>query len=397
MSTTYLTLTPQDPIIARDGRPFGAGQGNRMRSLSWPLPSVVAGSYRTALVKASENLTFDGGMPGQLMKIDVAGVFPCVKKELYFPAPNDCVWDEKTDTIHRVQPVVFESGEGVDFTDGLRPVRLTPKQAEDDFKAKSIPAWWPIAKYSEWLTATSIQYLPDWFNERFLNPAVQETREHVAIDEHTGTAKDSHIFSTTGLNVTALPRFGVKPDDKSLKFEKRFATIRLAARVSIPDGELGEISLDHFHPLGGERRLIHWKRSEDDVLWKCQALVKQALANSKTIRMVLVTPAIFKEGWKPGWLNDGLEGTPPGSNVKLKLVGVSNGRWKAVSGWSMQPHKETRKPGPKPIRRMVPAGSVYFFETDDSASSLADRWLESVCDDDQDRRDGFGLAVWGTW
>jgi CRISPR-associated protein Cmr3 len=107
----------------------------------------------------------------------------------------------------------------------------------------------------------------------------------------------------------------------------------------------------------------------------------------------LATPAIFRGGWKPGWLNARLEGTPPGSKVTLKLVGVSNGRWQAVSGWSLAP-----PPGPKPIRRMVPAGSVYFFERiEGQSATLADCWLQSVCDEGQEKRDGFGLAVWGIW
>src|SRR5580692_908253 len=104
MSAMMLKLTPRDPVIARDGRPFGAGQGNRMRGLSWPLPSVVAGSFRTALVKAKDGLSFANGMPDRLMAIEVAGVFPTVGEELYLPAPNDCTWDAKTDNVHRVQP-----------------------------------------------------------------------------------------------------------------------------------------------------------------------------------------------------------------------------------------------------------------------------------------------------
>ena len=93
MNVTILQLTPRDPIIARDGRPFGAGQGNRMRGLGWPLPSVVAGSFRTALVKAHPDLDFAGDMPQRLMAIEVAGVFPTVGGELYLPAPIDCVWN----------------------------------------------------------------------------------------------------------------------------------------------------------------------------------------------------------------------------------------------------------------------------------------------------------------
>lgn len=34
-----LTITPRDPIVARDARP--AGKGNRLRSLDWIHPSVL--------------------------------------------------------------------------------------------------------------------------------------------------------------------------------------------------------------------------------------------------------------------------------------------------------------------------------------------------------------------
>lgn len=122
MRVTTLQLTARDPIIARDGRPFGAGQGNRMRGLPWPLPSVVAGSFRTALVKAGSGLDFSGDMPQRLMAIEVAGVFPTLGQELYLPAPNDCVWDGDTGEIHAAKPFPIEKG-GCDFPiDGLRPV-----------------------------------------------------------------------------------------------------------------------------------------------------------------------------------------------------------------------------------------------------------------------------------
>ena len=139
--------------------------------------------------------------------------------------------------------------------------------------------------------------------------------------------------------------------------------------------------------------MVHWQQEEAETTgWNCPAGIRSALATATKVRMVLATPAVFKDGWKPGWLTTGLEGDLSG--VKLKLVGASNGRWKAVSGWSLAPPR-----GPKPIRRMVPAGSVYFFEVEKpgDAAPLADLWLQSVSDDQQERRDGFGLALWGTW
>ena len=116
--------------------------------------------------------------------------------------------------------------------------------------------------------------------------------------------------------------------------------------------------------------------------------------------MVLTTPAIFSDGWKPRWLNGWPKDDAPGywpKGLKLKLVSACTDRWKPISGWSL----ENGCRGPKAIRRLVPAGSVYFFEVlgdaVDAGTLAKELWMRSVCDDDQDRRDGFGLAVWGLW
>jgi len=395
--STILQLTPHDPLIARDGRPFGAGQGNRMRGLPWPLPSVVAGSFRTALVKATPDLDFSGNMPERLLQIAVAGVFPVHGGQLYLPAPNDCAWDEKTNTLHRVQPIPLAEGEGVDFPEldqNLWPVRLSAQQATEDFKAKNPPRWWPLRKHEEWLTSSAKQYPSDWFSPEFLNNPQESMRDHVALDAERGAAAESQIFATANLHVTHLPRFGVKLDGKKLTFGDRFAPVELSARVDAGESGLNITNVSLWHPLGGERRLVHWQQCPQTVTgWDCPQAIRDALAQTTQVRLILATPAIFAGGWKPGWLNEHLEGTPPGCSVKLKLVGVSNGRWKAVSGWSLAPPR-----GPKAIRRMVPAGGVYFFTCEkEAAAKLADLWLQAISDDDQARRDGFGLALWGIW
>ncbi len=112
---------------------------------------------------------------------------------------------------------------------------------------------------------------------------------------------------------------------------------------------------------------------------------------------MLATPLPFTQGWLrvEEETVKSIIGTPPGSNVELRLVSAVIGRWQPISGWSIENGKPQR---PKPLRRMVPAGSVYFFEVQGKITAgLADLWLNSVCDDEQDRRDGFGLSLWGTW
>lgn len=393
--STFLTLTPQDSLVARDSRPFGAGQGHRMRSLPWLLPSVVAGSLRTALAKAA-GVDFSDTIPERLRQIAVAGVFPVHRGELYLPEPKDAVAepDDRGNAIkvlHRVQPQPLLGGCDLPAA-GLQPVMLSEAQAAQDFKPGDVPAWWPFGKYTDWLLAQDVA-----LDTSLLNGPRQEIRDHVCLDPQRGAASEGLIFTSAELIVAHLPRFGVRCNDRTLAFEDRFAQVTLTARVDVPPSETQLQVTDQFqlwHPLGGERRMVHWQRSQATVAgWQCPLKVRQALESATKVRMVLATPAIFRWGWKPGWLDDQLEGAPPGSSAQLQLVGVCNHRWKAVSGWSLAPPR-----GPKPTRRMVPAGSVYFFTCQAGAArSLADRWLQPVSDDEQEQRDGFGLAVWGIW
>jgi CRISPR-associated protein Cmr3 len=405
MSVTTLELTAHDPIIARDGRPFGIGQGNRMRGLGWPLPSVVAGSFRTALVKANAALDFTRNTPLDLLHVEVAGVFPTFENELYLPAPGDCVWSGDTGEIHAAAPLVMGAC-GCDLpVDGLWPVVYSDDPKMPDFKPKSVPAWWPLNEIANWLVGKAVA-----FDSKFLNAALQETRDHVCLDPDTGAAAEGQIFATAGLNVTHLPRHAVKSNDTQLPLGDRFAEITLSARVTIAERAFEHVEkLATWHPLGGERRLVHWQRNDAANLWKCPETVKSDIESATRIRMVLATPAIFEHGWRPGWLDETtLIGKPLGDGPTLKLVGVCIARWRAVSGWAYAPHAEDDgrrrvvpqdRPGPKAIRRMVPAGGVYFFEKVDGDSRIlaSNGWLKPVSDAPHDCRDGFGLAVWGTW
>ncbi|GAB6186805.1 type III-B CRISPR module-associated Cmr3 family protein [Thermopirellula anaerolimosa] len=409
MSVRFLKLTPRDPIVARDSRPFGAGQGNRMRSLNWPWPSVVAGSFRTALVK-SAGMDFTRNTPVELLRVEVAGVFPAVQDVLYLPAPNDCVW-ERGQGVHRVQPVPFEVGEGSDLPHAeLCPVRLSERQAAMDFKPEMPPAWWPTARVVEWLISPADHYPESWLegDPPFLQPPVRDARDHVCLDAERGAAAESLIYSTIGLNVSRLPRFSAKDE---LPWFKQFTEVSLTARVTCAAAVEEHVSaLNLWHPLGGERRMVHWRDDvEAERWWQCPQELTEALDAANRVRMLLTTPAIFDHGWRPDWLDPAtLTGKPLGDGPTLRLRGVCLPRWAAVSGWAYAPHAEDgerrrvvpkQQPGPKAIRRMVPAGSVYFFERVDGPTRVlaTNGWLKPVSDAPHDCRDGFGLAVWGIW
>jgi len=392
MTATYLQITGLDPIVARDGRPFGDGTGNRMRGLPWPLPSAVAGSARRAFVIQQESVGFDPETINQLLQIEVAGLFPIVERSLYLPAPKNCVWrwdkKENIDHVYRSVPRQLQDGDGCDLTNGLWPVMLENPPA-DDFKPEPLPAWWPVDELARWLTGETINSGKSRFgNGCFLAAGHSELRERVCIEPATGAAEESKLFAVSDLTISHLRPFRTGDQEATA----RPCQITLSCRVT--DTDLTR-SLNLYHPLGGNRRLAHWKTAPQFAgLWTCPQKVRDRLKGAKRVCLLLATPALFKNGHLPGWLKENI-GSPPGTiDVQLKLFGVLNERWKALARFALDPQNR----GARPLRRMVPAGSMYFFEVQQGdAALLADLWLQSVSDGEQERRDGFGLAVWGIW
>ena len=378
---SWLSITPREPIIARDGRPFSATQ-RRMRSLDWPYPSVLAGSLRTLLAKQAE-LEFTAAVSERLRQIAVAGPLPLRDGSLYFPAPSDIAVRDHDGEREWVAARPRELGTGgMNLPDpALLPVML--RADADDFKPGKRPDFWSATRMTRWLLERDFATPPHPRDVKpgcgFLNAPERDERTHVFIDAATGSAMDSKLFQTSGLDF---------PEG-----------VTMASRAEGAGKDLDWIlgSLDALHPLGGERRLARWQ-SADGGPWKAPDAVVEALADAKQVRLILATPAIFEGGWRPGWLGPDLTGSLANGAVELQLVGVSIGRWRPISGWNLE-SSEKSKPGPKAVQRAVPAGGVYFFRVvRGDASELAKQlWLGPVSDGDQNCRDGFGLALWGTW
>src|SRR5688572_4445631 len=153
-----LEVACRGSFVSRDGRPFGAGQGNRMRSLDWLLPSMLAGSLRTTIGKAADR-DFSAANAQNLLEAEIAGPFPISDGQLYLPAPRDCVLPpESGGRPLRAAPYEKDGG-GCDWPEpGLRPVGLTPEQAPDEFKPEEAPAWWPVDDYAVWLAGGDITF-----------------------------------------------------------------------------------------------------------------------------------------------------------------------------------------------------------------------------------------------
>ena len=365
-------IKPLDPLISRDARQFGAG--SPMHPLNWLANTAIAGAVRTVLWKNSESPASRETLEA-LKKVAVKGNFPILDGKIYFPRPFDII--KSANDIYQITPGEFPHDSGANMPlDGLMP---SFPDAEEDFKPEKLNAFWEKDLMIHWLIHGKKDFTLD--NRLTLPAPSHDERVHASIDTSTGTARDGMLFSTTGLDFIHM-----NGDGKTFEPE-RFSQEEIS--IDIDDSNL---PARFVAPLGGERRLAEFSRhDEDSSLWECPEDFPVIDGN---LRLVLATPAMFAKGWIPDWLDEPtLSGKIPGTDITAKLISAVTERWQPVSGWSY----ERGMTGPKPMRRAVPSGSVYFLRITGGSLDAKSLWLKSICTGEKDINDGFGLILPGKW
>lgn len=381
---TIWLIEPRDPVIFRDGRPFNASPGARAKTLSFPLPATIAGATRTRAGQDAHG-RFDASRIDELLNKQVRG--PLLVKldedggveDWLFPAPADALLLKHTPfdkhRAHIVPLTMLDTSPGT--TSNLpAPLALAgPTRPANEKPHPEVPPYWRWQSYQTWLKEPKAQDV-DLDSFGHAGPA-RESRMHVSIKSNTQTAEDGALFQTSGLEFTRAAW------EEGISYPQLDQAESLGLVVETDAVLRGGLGF-----LGGERRVAFWLPSPNQ-LPGCPAEVRQAIVISKHCRLVLATPALFSQGYLPD------EAKLARVGVTVTIQAVVNHRYQVVSGW------DYRSSRPKPTRRLAPAGSVYFLrlEGDDNAiGDFVDKvWLQAISDDEQDRRDGFGLALLGVW
>ncbi|MEZ0348117.1 MAG: type III-B CRISPR module-associated protein Cmr3 [Thermus sp.] len=355
-----MLIEPRDPLIVRDGRPFTNSPGARARSLSFPLPQTVAGAYRTRR-GLLEGLSFPEaaeevrglGIRGPLLAEEGEGGW-----RLLVPRPLDAV--RLGERVYPLRPLEVPPGAGCNLPEGLVPVGLPSPSLKE--KPGSLPAFWYWESFLDWL----LQDAPQDFEPKGHAGPEREVRTHVALSEW-GAAREGALFQTSGLEFAR---------------KEKGAFRRLALALWPEDGK----DLEGVYPLGGERRLAYWRRGGPPLPPLPEAVLA-GLLRHRAARVVLLTPGFFRGAYLP-------EGK---AFFGAEAVAAVVGRPVVVSGFDLA------KERPKPSRRAVPAGSVYFLRLPEAwgegeVRAFAERvWMQNLSEEDQDRKDGYGLAALGVW
>ncbi len=152
---------------------------------------------------------------------------------------------------------------------------------------------------------------------------------------------------------------------------------------------MGEGGVDQFNGigfLGGDRRRawFSFSRPESSPLDPIRDAVEARLETSRGFLVYLLTPLP-------------VDAELPVFPWQTQPVAAAVGRSRPVSGWNVM----ADAPGPRKIRTLVPAGSVYFFEWAESEKGearkafLARHWLQPL--EERYRNAGYGRMLLGVW
>lgn len=381
-------VEPHDPLVFRDGKPFTAIPGARAVSIPFPMPSTVAGAVRTRSGKLQHNGRFPAGderVITELLNKQIIGPLLCTMgpdgtvQDLFLPAPQDALVLQRdpSDLVHGdLVPLVPREADDVqtNLPDGLR--LLYPTQLAKAKSHKNAPRFWSWAQMLDWLQ-TPREAEKVELASLGLRGLEYAYRTHVSINAKTSTAQEGALFQTGGLEFILAER-----DEEYGRIH--LAQARQFGLLLVTDAELK--SGPDF--LGGERRVVCWREAQFD-LPGCPDTVRSVIRQTKRGRLVLATPGVFKEGYLPTWVKQVVSG------VGVRVVAAAVPRYQAISGW------DYKKKEPKPSRRLAPAGSVYFFEIEGEEMAIDyfidSVWWKPISDAEQDRRDGFGVALVGVW
>jgi len=405
---TSFRLEPDDVLFFRDGKPSTRGTDHYLRSLFPPYPSTLYGAVRTRRLLDSgvdltglHEATWNDRVNGLSSELGPWGGFGTLRlrgpwllrgDEPLFPVPADLgVIAAKTtkdatssiETVVRYRPAPESLPGRGSHPEGLSLLR--PCSADGHLWQPAEPgaeprpaAGWLLT--SEGLAAWRSGGLPK--PDQLVHTSTlwqDETRTGLGLQTDRRAGEDGQLY-TFGF-VRLLPGVALGFEVAGTELEPN-GRLRLGGEgrsvVLEPGPELPLFSSLEIPPLPGGRERV-WERGS---------------GGEGLLAITFATPALSATGaWPPGFSAEHLEGQL--GDLAVRLVGAAVSGSVLVGGWDL-----ARKQA-KPLRRALPAGSVFLFEPlDGVAAAEAANQLDGMCMSDffgseELAQQGFGLVAAG--
>jgi len=398
MSRTVF-LRPDSSLVFRSGRPFGAADASGgADSFAFPMPATVAGALRAAWCDAVGHT--HQAHDQLLQRILVRGPLACTRARqprLWLPRPLDAILVASGDRREwrRLSPDPHAQGCGSDLPLGLLPVQGVVPDAVAD-----APAYWSSDAVANWLAGG----LPGTLAAGQSRAAFPSDRRiHNQVDSQRQQVVDGALYFSKGIEFAAA-------GDEEEGAAEHGLLMWVDAPAEVLEG-FSKLNRRHFR-LGADGRNAACLELDPvaPLDGQCPAgpngLAERldGVKQGGCIRLMLATPACYLRN---GWYPDGLVPVGAGSAAqaegelvglpgwRFRLVAAALGRFLAAAGIGMRNSAGERQSTIRPLRHLVPAGSVYWLEVlQRGDTNLSSRWLQSTCRTEY-ARDGHGLGLFG--
>lgn len=393
-------VEPCDIVFFRDDLPFGARGSQVARCLFPPRPSVMAGALRTKIL-TDEGIDFDRFRDG-------AGIPEAVRREIGAGLGAAGGLDEGTFSLSRLalgnrtdscgETLYFRTGRDMVAPKGQGGDRAESAQAGSAAFQILAPAdscrvpgtssvedgLVPVAikpgcePQHVWLTP------PGWM-AYLLGRTSAISKDHIAKGRDVLGDDDGRDYRVgIGLDVAS------RTVDEGKLFSSQGVVMRESWGFVVGVDGCVRLPMSGLIRLGGDGRMARlspWAVPEPD--W---SPIRDRIAMTGRFRWVLQTPAVFEGGWLPsGVTREDKRLLYRRGGIAARLVSADVGSPELAGGWDLVRGK------PKPFRRMVPAGSVYWFELLNGRAEEVWGLFHNRSVSDEKANEGFGLVQIGGW
>jgi len=408
MST--MLVAPLDVWYFGTGRPFEAGEEHVAESLFPPLPRTVVGALRASILRSFDCAPTAYGRLGDGSRatgvladaVKAIGAPSAVgPEELRVRGPFVTKWPGNGSRIEPLFPVPADvvTAQGSDALEYLRPLCDAPQTASS--LTRGLHALWVRRSGTLDMAALRRRLVDPRVLQRLLlgksdvhTAELEHADSLFAVERRAGnallsdqkTTREGYLYEV-GL---VSPRSGLQ--QRASDEPDRESSVGLACEVEGLDLK----RIPGYLQLGGEARwaMIH---RDMNISWP-----EPPPAGITRFKVYIATPCVLDEGWLPDWLpaqGSCIVGEHPLLGKQVTLVSVAIAGKAGVGGYDLA------KRASRGLRLAVPAGSVYFFESEQPLCKQDIHQLHLNCFGDSSSCDsvsddyklGMGLSFIGSW
>jgi CRISPR-associated protein Cmr3 len=353
-----IKISALDTLFFRDGKPFSMGEETWANGLFPPPPNVFYGALRSLYFSIFQDEFSRIEQEDKTENLIINQITPFINDKSRFPIPLDIVKKKETE-------------------DECCLLKMTANQFSSSYPLEKILTtsdWTEVVESMEskayMLKRDFLKYLVNG-SEYSVGRLKPEFQSDLIIEEpKVGIGRNNTTLTTDEGKLYRVGMKRLKTGDNVFDFVVDFEGLNF-------NSELPERG---FLKLGAENKSVHY-----EVLTDSENLASETFQSNR-FKLVLTSPAIFKNGWFPDFLDENYRGKFEGFSVKL--IAAITGKSISIGGFDMKKRK------PKPMFKTVPAGSVFYFEVEEGLKDFVVKEVKLTCLNNLDK-EGFGHAFIG--